>query len=312
MPEQTTTQLIQEFITHLYAAGRAQSTIFCYLHELDHLACLLGDKPAGRITDNDIDSAVARIAAEKRKNRKRSAATMNRIKSAYRSFLYWAFESERIPCNPAVRLRRARAYSCPTMPITAAEVAVLLRTIHQSDDVYADRDEALFATYAYTGIRRSEALSLTLRDYDRDNGVLCLPRMKNGAKQVKVVPPILTDMLTKRVRSALRECAPMDRLLLFPGRAGDKPLSPRHVRDRFDKWKKLAGIRAGLTIHSFRAGYATALYETTGDIFLVAHALGHRDIGTTMRYIRTNSSVLKRAVEYTFQRPGRKNISYVN
>ena len=78
-----------------------------------------------------------------------------------------------------------------------------------------------------------------------------------------------------------------------------QPMSARQVQVRFDNWKKLAGIRKKLTIHSFRAGYATSLYETTGDIFLVARAMGHRDVSTTLRYINTNSSVLKRAVEYT-------------
>ncbi len=299
MPENAMTQLIKDFIVHLRAAGRATSTIACYQQDLVHLARNLGNIHPQCIVDKDIDRAVVQIAVVNRNGAQRTSATVNRIKSAYRSFFKWAFDSKRIFPNPAERLTRSKSYSRPTMPITAVEIIALLETIRQSGDMHADRDEALFATYAYTGIRRSEALSLTLFDYDHRSGLLHFNRTKNGG-QMKIVPSSLADILSKRIRSCLRVQLSLKQTLLFPGRSADQPMSARHVQMRFAKWKKLAGIRKALTIHSFRAGYATSLYETTGDIFLVARAMGHRDVSTTMRYITTNSSVLRRAVEYTF------------
>jgi len=59
----------------------------------------------------------------------------------------------------------------------------------------------------------------------------------------------------------------------------------RQAKERFDKRKELAGIRPQITIHSFRAGFATVLYRTTQDLLLVAHALGHKDVRTTEKYI---------------------------
>lgn len=297
------TQLIADFTVHLRAAGRAPSTIACYQQDLGRLACGLGKIQPRRIVDSDIDRVVVLIASAKRNGAQRSPVTVNRIKSAYRSFFKWAFESKRIFPNPAERLSRSKSYSRPTTPITASEIMALLETIRQSGDTHADRDEALFATYAYTGIRRSEVLSLTLFDYDHHSGVLHISRTKNGGRQMKIVPSPLAAILTKSIRSGLRAQSSLKQFLLFPGRSSNQAMSARYVQARFEKWKKLAGIRKTLTIHSFRAGFATALYETTGDIFLVARAMGHRDVSTTMRYINTNSSVLRRAVEYTFQRP---------
>ncbi len=301
MPDDTMSQMIKDFIVHLSAAGRATSTLACYQNDLDRLARMFGRIQPQWIGDTDIDHAVVRIAATKRYGARRSAATVNRMKSAYRSFFKWAFESKRIPSNPTERLCLSKTHSRPTTPITAGEIMMLLETIRQSDDIHSDRDEALFATYAYTGIRRSEVLTLTLLDYEHGSGVLHLSRTKNNGRQLKIVPPPLADILTRRIRMLLRGHAKLERTLLFPGKSADQPLSARNVQVRFDKWKKLAGIRKSLTIHSFRAGFATSLYETTGDIFLVARALGHQDVSTTMRYINTNSSVLRRAVEYTFQ-----------
>lgn len=300
MQEDTMIHMIKDFIVHLSAAGRATSTIDCYQRDLYQLAHILGKIQPQHIVDNDIDRAIVKLATAKPNGARRSSVTMNRIKSAYRSFFKWAFDSNRMPCNPAERLCLSKTHSRPTTPITANEINILLETIRQSDDIHADRDEALFATYAYTGTRRSEVLPLTLLDYDHDSGELCFSRTKNGGRQIKIVPSPLADILAKRSHVLLREQTPLTHALLFPGKSCEQPMSARHVQVRFDKWKKLAGIRKALTIHSFRAGFATSLYETTGDIFLVARALGHRDVSTTMRYINTNSSVLRRAVEYIF------------
>ncbi|MBU4002329.1 MAG: site-specific integrase [Proteobacteria bacterium] len=73
---------------------------------------------------------------------------------------------------------------------------------------------------------------------------------------------------------------------IFQGRHPGKGLSEKQVRDRFEKWKRLSDIRQNLTLHSFRAGYATLLYKTShGDLLLTARALGHTDLQTTERYL---------------------------
>jgi len=62
-----------------------------------------------------------------------------------------------------------------------------------------------------------------------------------------------------------------------------------------------SGVNASLTIHSFRAGYATLLHKATKDLLLVARAMGHKDLSTTERYVRLDESVLREAVEKMFR-----------
>jgi site-specific recombinase XerD len=50
-------------------------------------------------------------------------------------------------------------------------------------------------------------------------------------------------------------------------------------------------------LHSFRAGFATRLHESTRDLALVARALGHRDLRTTLRYVNIEPSTLRRAID---------------
>jgi integrase/recombinase XerC len=48
-----------------------------------------------------------------------------------------------------------------------------------------------------------------------------------------------------------------------------------------------------ITPHKLRATYATQLYEATGDIYLVAENLGHKDIQTTKKHYANISNAHK-------------------
>ncbi len=289
---------IQDFITHLKAAGRSSSTISCYFHDLELLGENLGNMKLSRITDSHLEKTIIQLHDSSVRGSVRSAAALNRIKSVYRSFFKWAFESGRVSHNAAARLYLARTKSRPTAPITMKEIICLLSAIRKSNDPLAKRDEALFATYAFTGIRRSEALSLRISDYDPVLLTLFLRQTKQGNNRIQPVPFQLAWILEKYIRSMKRSTPYCP---LFFGRQPERPLSARQAQVRFERWKNLAGIRKDITIHSFRAGFATLLYETTGDILLVSRAVGHANIQTTRRYIQDNMSGIREAVEKIFR-----------
>lgn len=291
---------VHGFLVHLEAAGRASNTIDCYDRDLRRLAEILGDIHLDKIRSEDLENAIVILRYSTPSVVKRSSSTMNRMKSAYRSFFKWSFESGRMPCNPTASLHMAKANSKRTVPITIEETLRLLETIRKSDDPQAGRDEALFATYAFTGIRRAEALALRKKDFDPVSSLLYLPETKGGNRDWQPVPSRLVAILKKRILKMKRNGHSAKWAALFPGRHPEQPLSVRQANVRFDKWKRLGGIRESLTIHSFRAGFATSLYETTGDILLVARALGHNDIRTTKRYIGNNTPAIREAVEKTF------------
>ena len=88
----------------------------------------------------------------------------------------------------------------------------------------------------------------------------------------------------------------MDRKL-FPGRIPGNGLTARQAQNRFEHWKAVAHLRPELTIHSFRAGFATALHHGCGDVVLVSQALGHSDVRPTLRHIKLYSANLSRTIE---------------
>ncbi len=291
---------INNFHMHLKATGRASGTILCYLGELERLNEFFGKRDIGQVTGRHLEKVIVLLSEQCINGTRRTVVTMNRIKSVYRSFFRWACESGYTSRNPAACLSLAKANSRPTIPITLDEITHFLCTIRKSGDRFAGRDEALLATYAFTGIRRSEGLSLRVKDYDPVSLTLYLPRAKGGNSRIQPVPDLLAEILERYMNGLRSNGITGDYAPLFPGRYIHRPLSFRQAQARFDKWKNLSGIRKDLTIHSFRAGFATLLYRTTGDILLVARAMGHSDISTTDRYVSNNMPAVREAMEKTF------------
>ncbi|MGO8732824.1 MAG: tyrosine-type recombinase/integrase, partial [Terriglobia bacterium] len=122
---------------------------------------------------------------------------------------------------------------------------------------------------------------------------------KNGkGGQVRTVPVVraLGRLLNSFQNSSLSRGSPVEGKL-FPGRIPGTGLTPRQAQNRFERWKAVARLRPELTIHSFRAGFATALHRGCGDVMLVSQALGHSDVRPTLRYIKLYSANLSQAIE---------------
>jgi integrase/recombinase XerC len=252
-----------------------------------------------RITSEQLVRAVVELQSVEKKVQKRSPVTMNGIKSVIRSFFKWGYETGRSSKNPALLLRLSRTISARTVPITAQEIENFLHAIRTSNDKNRLRDEALFAIYAYTGVRRTEALKLLLTDVDLSTGSLYINHPKNGKSRYQPIPNRLLHILNTYL-SSHRFGEKSSVGPLFPGRTAGVHLSIKQTWVRFGKWKQLSGIRDNLTIHSFRAGFATILYNFSPDVLLVSRAMGHKDPKVTGRYVNDNVTRVRKAVDAAF------------
>ena len=60
--------------------------------------------------------------------------------------------------------------------------------------------------------------------------------------------------------------------------------SVRSVEKMVNKYSKLVTSLKHITPHKLRSTYGTSLYRETGDIYLVADVLGHKDVNTTRKH----------------------------
>jgi site-specific recombinase XerD len=177
---------VNDYLLQLKASGRRVTTISSYAESLGLLGRRLGTSiPLTTVSPVLLNTVVAGLAIiEDRPGKRRSQTTLNRHRSVYRGFFGWAFETKRITANPALLLGRSNMESVPTQPMTLHEVRSFLRAIRRSNEPLRLRDEALFALYAFTGLRRAEALSLDEADYNAATRTLQVKNGKSGRPRV--------------------------------------------------------------------------------------------------------------------------------
>ena len=264
---------VNDYLLQLKASGRRATTIASYGESLGILGRRLGTSiPLEIVSPVQLNTAVAGLAIiEGQPEKRRSQTTLNRHRSAYRGFFGWAFETKRIMANPALLLGRSNMESVPTQPMTLHEVRSFLRAIRHSKESLRLRDEALFALYAFTGLRRAEALSLDMADYNAATRTLQVKNGKSGRPRVVHVISQL-GLLLERLQKHGERGKEMENGKLFPGRTPGHSLTTRQAQSRFQHWKAIAGLRPALTIHSFRVGFATAYVVCFGNISMICFA----------------------------------------
>lgn len=144
------------------------------------------------------------------------------------------------------------------------------------------RDLAIVVTLLGTGVRVTELVGLDITDLDFDNGAMRVIR-KGGNEDIVYFGEETEEML----RNYLDE-----RLTMEPESGHENALfisqnntriTVRSVERLVKKYASTATAKK-ITPHKLRSTYGTALYQETGDIYLVADVLGHKNVNTTRKH----------------------------
>lgn len=144
------------------------------------------------------------------------------------------------------------------------------------------RDVAILTLFLTTGIRVSELVSINVDDVDFKNG--CFKVTRKGGNQVMLyfddeTARALAEYLDERKDRGNYELASP----LFLSMQG-KRISVRSVELMVKKYARIASPLKKISPHKLRSTYGTMLYDETGDIYLVADVLGHKDVNTTRKH----------------------------
>ena len=145
------------------------------------------------------------------------------------------------------------------------------------------RDLALITLLLGTGIRVSECVGLDIKDVDfKNNGILI--RRKGGYEAVVYFGDEVCNALELYLEERgkiIPESGHEDALFLS---LQNKRISVRAVEKLVKKYAQAVTSLKKITPHKLRSTYGTSLYRETGDIYLVADVLGHKDVNTTKKH----------------------------
>ena len=219
---------------------------------------------------------------------------LKRKMSALRSFYAFYYKREMIHSNPTLLVDMPKLHEHAIIRMDEGETAALLDLIEHGGDnltgqkkVFYEktkvRDLAIVTLLLGTGIRVSECVGLDVDDVDfRNNGIRII--RKGGSESVvyfgEEVEKALLDYL--EVRETITPLPGHENALFFSTQK--KRMGVQAIENMVKKYSRMVTKGKKITPHKLRSTYGTALYRETGDIYLVADVLGHKDVNTTKKH----------------------------
>lgn len=270
---------------------RSAHTVRAYVATAHRLIAFLGQYRgeaihAGALTD--VSAADLRAFLAERRNSGLGAASAAREVSGIRAFLKYAAEQQgRVPQVPRTRApRKPKNLPRPASPEDAMALAEDAGAF-ASEPWMGARDLAILLLLYGSGLRVSEALSLSARDLPIGETI----RVTGKRAKTRIVPVVAP--VREAIEAYVRQCpyAIANDSPLFVGARGG-PLSADLVRRAVRAARKRLGLPDTLTPHALRHSFATHLLARGADLRSLQELLGHASLSSTQIYTAVDAARL--------------------
>ena len=155
------------------------------------------------------------------------------------------------------------------------------------------RDAAIITLFLGTGIRISELVGLNTDDVDFNTNSFVVTR-KGGNRAVLYFNDEVASALHDYLDARLKDEDKSEPALFLS--LQNRRISTRTVQELVKKYAKIVSPLKKITPHKLRSTFGTNLYKQTGDIYVVADCLGHKDVNTTKKhYAAITDDIRKKA-----------------
>lgn len=221
--------------------------------------------------------------------------TIKRKMSALRSLFNYLYKNQVIENNAAIQVDMPKLHDKAIVRLDVDEVSKFLDVVefgpqnmserkkkfHENNKV---RDLAIMTLLLGTGMRVSELVGIDLKDLDFENGRVKVTR-KGGYEAYIYFGEEVTEALEKYVdeREDIKDIKEGHEDALFLSSRKSR-ITVRSIEIMVKEYSSYITTVKKITPHKLRSTYGTTLYQETGDIYLVADVLGHKDVNTTRKH----------------------------
>jgi site-specific recombinase XerD len=280
----------------VYLARLAPGSRRAMRQALGHLAALAGVAEAERFPWHLLryphtQAMRARVAA------RYAPASANKVLCALRGVLGECFRLGLMSAEERLRAADVASVRGERLPRGRALTAGELRALFHACDATTAcgaRDAALLGLLYGAGLRRAEAVSITLSDLDLATGTL---RVTGKGDKQRAVP--LGASVCGALERWLRVRGSAAGRLFAPVRKGDgvalRPMSGQAVLMILRRLAARCGV-ARFSPHDARRTFISDLLDAGADLSTVQQLAGHAQVTTTARYDRRGEHAKRRAV----------------
>lgn len=194
--------------------------------------------------------------------------------------------------RPIIRLDSEEVYGIIDAAESGSGLSPHQLAYHEKNKI---RDGAILMLFLGTGIRISELVGLNNDDLNFNDNSFVVTR-KGGSKAILYfdddVAAALQRYLDYKERNAEIIKEPY---ALFLSNNKNR-ITVRAVENLVQKYAKIVSPLKKISPHKLRSTYGTQLYKATGDIYIVADVLGHKDVNTTRKHYAAISDDNRRGV----------------
>lgn len=260
-----------------------------------------------QITSNDIEYFLSFLShyrfegKEHNCNERAKARKLSAVRAMYKFF----FNKGYISVDNSAKVATPKLHEKPIIRLDSNEVFDIIETAengfgltphqkayHEKNKI---RDTAILMLFLGTGIRISELVGLNNDDLNFKDNSFVVTR-KGGNKSIlyfdNEVAAAIKNYLEYKEQTAQILKEP-DALFLS---SNTNRLTVRAVENLVQKYAKIVSPLKRISPHKLRSTYGTQLYKATGDIYIVADVLGHKDVNTTRKHYAAISDDNRRAV----------------
>ena len=227
--------------------------------------------------------------------------TIARRVSALRSFYRFCGRTDRISVEDLSWLRAPRPGKSVPKPVSEEDARALLAAIfrRRGDDWAKQRDFALLMMLYGSGLRVSEALSLTRSDAPLADWL----RITGKGGKIREVPvlPAVAEAVAAYVSACPFDGGP--EAPLFVSSRGNG-FGARAAQRLVESLRLELSLPAHVTPHALRHAFATHLLGNGADLRAIQELLGHASLSTTQRYTNVDEAHLLRLHRETHPRAG--------
>ncbi len=221
-------------------------------------------------------------------NEKGIARKLSSVRAMYKYY----YKKEVIDSNITTKLETPKIHEKPILRLDNQEALALLNAVDTGEGLSKSqqkyhkktkvRDYAIIVLFLTTGIRISELCALDVSDFDFKNNSFKV--LRKGGNEVLLYFGAETSLALnlyieeRKTKANYSSDSPMFLSLQ------KKRMSVRALQEIVKKYARIAVPLKSISAHKLRSTYGTMLYKETGDIYLVADVLGHKDVNTTRKH----------------------------
>ncbi len=274
--------------------GYSPATVRAYATDLAQFELFLGGRGRSLERFDGVTRAEATAFLAELHRQRQKKSSMARKLSSLRSFFHYLIKNRLLMADPLAGLKNPRQDQRQPRALNVDQAVAVMET-DAGPGAEGARNLALAELLYGSGLRVSEALSLTVDDVRADRGFV---RVRGKGGKERLAP--LSAAAVERLRDYLDW---RDQFIADGGDEGEQalflgvrggPLQRREAARIIEKLAGRAGVAQRVHPHMLRHSFASHMLQAGADLRSVQEMLGHARLSTTERYTHLD---LKRVME---------------